>query len=494
MVLLEGTITMNVMQPMSLGPSRRQNQLFSPTEDTSFSFATVFTSIVVFIIFSRFSELVSTLFRTGIPLVLIFGGLALVAVIIDGRLLLGFDSVQGKTLIAFTVWMILAGIFGVWRGGSYGVITSIWLKSLTIFFMVVGSTRNKKDLRWVMVALAAAAAFVVFQSYVFGTGDAERGAVSFQGSTTMTFSNANGLALSLVVGLPFVLFFAMNAQTMLIRIACYGILAIGSFALLKTGSRGGLLALGVILLLIFLRVSVIQKFLMVLFVTLSLTAGISILPRSATERFRSILGVVQSEEAFSADESRKTRAKLFFESVLMTAQHPLLGVGPGNFLFEAAKDAEESGRRSNWVESHNCYTKVSSETGVPGLLMFGTVMFLSIWRIRGLYRSATKQGNLYWANLSFCTYLSFCAYALFSTFDNGAYLYGLPLLSGLVVSILAVAKRDMSRQSPNARSIPNPLINRFANPAVGSGSRQKVVSPVSKWNGRATAVPQLPRN
>jgi O-antigen ligase len=51
-------------------------------------------------------------------------------------------------------------------------------------------------------------------------------------------------------------------------------------------------------------------------------------------------------------------------------RHPVLGVGPGEFMDAEAQEAQEEGKRALWHYTHNSYTELSSETGIPGLFLF----------------------------------------------------------------------------------------------------------------------------
>ncbi len=50
---------------------------------------------------------------------------------------------------------------------------------------------------------------------------------------------------------------------------------------------------------------------------------------------------------------------------------PLTGVGPSQFANIEGETSREDGRQGAWqVTPHNAYTQVSSEMGIPGLLIF----------------------------------------------------------------------------------------------------------------------------
>ena len=64
------------------------------------------------------------------------------------------------------------------------------------------------------------------------------------------------------------------------------------------------------------------------------------------------------EDTAAAYASTQDRQQLLWRSIEVTKEHPLFGVGPGNF-------AQLSG---NWHVAHNSFTQMSSEGGIPALI------------------------------------------------------------------------------------------------------------------------------
>jgi O-antigen ligase len=93
----------------------------------------------------------------------------------------------------------------------------------------------------------------------------------------------------------------------------------------------------------------------------------------------------QAEEAAGSAELRK---QLLIRSLELTAEHPLFGVGPGEFIDAEAAEAGDEGRRGMWHYSHNLYTELSSETGIAGLVLFVIAFF-------GAYRGLSPIRNKY---------------------------------------------------------------------------------------------------
>jgi O-antigen ligase len=64
-------------------------------------------------------------------------------------------------------------------------------------------------------------------------------------------------------------------------------------------------------------------------------------------------------------------------------QHPLFGVGPGSFQAVSG----------TWQPSHNTYTGLSSEAGLPALILFTVVMGLSLRKTKKLQKLPGYQAD-----------------------------------------------------------------------------------------------------
>jgi O-antigen ligase len=101
-------------------------------------------------------------------------------------------------------------------------------------------------------------------------------------------------------------------------------------------------------------------------------AAVFFLPQHLKDRFITLFRQsADTEEAQSAIESTEFRKQLLLRSLELSAEHPLFGVGPGMFMEADDLEAKAAGKeRGYWHYSHNSYTELSSEIGLPGLIIF----------------------------------------------------------------------------------------------------------------------------
>jgi O-antigen ligase len=150
----------------------------------------------------------------------------------------------------------------------------------------------------------------------------------------------------------------------------------------------------------------------------------------------SVLNEDVSPQDASAIASVATREQLLIKSLIITIQHPVFGVGMGEF---PAYLWGEASKKREWVAAlgtHNSYTQVSSECGIPALVCYLGVIWLSIKRSYRLYRRSVGQPQLRAVEgLAFSLLMGLVVYAIGTFFFHIAYSNLLPLLSGQVAAL-----------------------------------------------------------
>jgi O-antigen ligase len=108
----------------------------------------------------------------------------------------------------------------------------------------------------------------------------------------------------------------------------------------------------------------------------------------------------------------------------MIADHPLTGVGAGNFTLRM-HDSFGSDRMGdqldftnlssdNWIQPHNDFLWVFAEKGLPGIVAFGAVFILALAAARGVLTDSPTTTD---ARLAVASLAALVAYLVFSAFD-----------------------------------------------------------------------------
>jgi len=193
------------------------------------------------------------------------------------------------------------------------------------------------------------------------------------------YGDANDFAQIMLVGLAFWCFIASAPKRSILgKIVPFGCIVVQLFAFAKTGSRGGVIGLFLTALILFIYSSAMARLKLLVVLTAAVLLCGVFLPHSIMLRYRSILTDdtdIQNEQEFedqrAAAGSREGRIYLLKTSLRLTLTHPLTGVGLGMFPVAENDKARAAGRgNGSWHETHNLYTQISSEAGIPALIFF----------------------------------------------------------------------------------------------------------------------------
>ena len=193
-----------------------------------------------------------------------------------------------------------------------------------------------------------------------------------------TMFDPNDIAFYMISFITFNLLFISGDNTRLVRYISLASFLLGLLIIVKTGSRGGFIALmAVFAFLLFNRnvtfkVSVVQKCVLVLLAIISLQ-----FVDFDMGRFRTILDIKDDYNS----TSEEGRIAIWKSGVRMMATHPLAGVGFNLFPEGLGREKEARGLDSaKWQTAHNSLVQVGAETGLFGFLIF-LLLSLNAYRI-----------------------------------------------------------------------------------------------------------------
>lgn len=365
-----------------------------------------------------------------------------VAWLLSGRALRGLQRPIGRWWAGFLVCLLLATPFSMWRSGSAAMLLNYIPRNYLTFFYIAAFTTSLRRCRTLMYVNVVGAVVLLLTCLKFGqAGSAvDDGRFSVPGS--LFYSNANELGLALLLGVTSFLFL-MYRQAVAARIlGVAGILLCSMYAL-KTGSRGCLLAAVAMFGMIFLFGKNKVK---TAIVALPIIAIVLLFLPSATVHRLLLFGTDRATEAqtsadIAAIDSQLQRRELFKKSLYYTVTHPLFGVGPNQFAVAVAGDASKNGLHASWLGTHNSYTQVSSECGIPAFICYCAVVFLCFrtnWRLYRRSRDNTALKDV--MALSFCMLAGTLVYTVSTFFFHIAYSGGLPMLAGFTLALQLAAE------------------------------------------------------
>ena len=299
-------------------------------------------------------------------------GLALVAVVMAGRF---------RRWHMFHVWALL---FWLWAGACFLVYHSgdrlpakYWTygQLLLVLWMVWELAVTEARQRGLMMAYVLGgyvAALDTLLIYRQQAGAARRFAAGG--------ADPNDMAMVLALALPMAWYLGVTAQHTLVRWVSRGFLPLGVLAIGLTGSRGGMIAATVALLIVPLAMTRLSPGRLISAMVMLIAAGglaVAYVPETTIERLATIGTEVEGGRIGG-------RGKLWRAGLEAHAQRPITGFGTGHFkgaitpiLGPAAQVA------------HNSYISVLVEQGIVGFALYMAMLVAalhSVLRLRGLER------------------------------------------------------------------------------------------------------------
>ena len=407
----------------------------------------------IFVRLSVISELLLYITHVNFYLLYIFAPPAILGALTTGGIGRTLRSNAAKFWVGFFIWMLIGTPFASWRGESAGLVLYYGRITLPILFVVAGLAMNWKEIRMVFYTIAGAAIFSLFTAQLFGRMDDE-GRMRLDSSGNI--GNSNDLGAHLLLVLPFLLYVMLDrTRNFVIRIAMLPPIAYGIWLVLGTASRGCMLALGAMFLYTLYRASPSQRAAAVIFGLVMAATVPFLLPQNVRARLMTLFSDSNMDPSLAAEarESRSTREYLFRQSVRYTIEHPLFGVGVGDFTSYEGSESLSKGEHGAWSVTHNFLTQISCEAGIPALLLVLMALGSAMLAVNRAYRAARKKGLTDIANACFCYQLAMVGYLGSIIFLAQAYYYYLPMMVGLAVVLSAIAMRQMGpSESPSVRA------------------------------------------
>jgi O-antigen ligase len=254
--------------------------------------------------------------------------------------------------------------------------------SRTVFpvvFVLPALTATKKDLSRLLGILGVACVVAVALGFI--NSDFKSGRMSVdQGNGELT--NSNDYAAYLTLMLPALAYLTLRpGRPKILNVFGIALSGISIYEILSTGSRGGLVGLGVMLLFVAFVVKGRVRFAILIGIPVVTLAALPFIPQESAERLKTLFSSDNSSVSGEAVESKEARMELLKESLRITWQHPLTGIGPDQFMVGQAQSAKERGQRGMWHVTHNSWTQVSSECGIPAALLYISAVVITFLRL-----------------------------------------------------------------------------------------------------------------
>jgi O-antigen ligase len=371
------------------------------------------------------------LYLVGIP--------ALLGLFLGGGIPRTFRGRPAVYWTGFAVCMVIAIPFSAWGGGSARLAASYFSVDFIMLFILGGMVVSWREFRVVMWVLAWAAGFNLLTARLFLKTYGDDRVSGGVGS----IGDPNDFAVHLLLVLPFLLWVTLNAKSFAIRFAAILGVAYGCLLILSTGSRGGLVGMAASVLFFMFWATTSQRWKLLFAMPIGLLVIVSVVPVATLRRITSFSP--SDEASGEAIASGNARRYLFNKSIEYTLAHPFVGVGPGQFpLYEGQHNRFGGSTHGYWHQTHNTFTQVSSECGIPAALFFLAGIISTFTALNSTYRRVNaKQGCEDIRSTAFCVMLGMSGFCVGIFFLSFAYFVYLPALGGLAISMSSAARDEL---------------------------------------------------
>ena len=430
----------------------------------AFAFLWTFT----FVGFGRPQDLLPAL--EALHLTLASATLGLVAYL--GALFMGRARLLWSTnllLVLFlTAWFMVGIPFAYYRRGSFEAFTQSWLRTLVFFFLLTQTlttiSRVKKIL-WAVLSseLIASLASILLQ------GRAELQEGDRLAGVNQGLLGLNYLGITFSVILPFWAALYLSRISVPQRILLALALCSTMWTVVLTASRGGFLGFLIAAALTWwfvLRGSRRGRALAVL-----IPFGLIIVLVKAPDVFWSRLETIWTDssatdvhsvwpqpgknptskklDAESAEDSTRGRELLLENSLKYTAEFPVFGLGIGGFSTYNGKLLHQA---DAWHGTHNTFTQMSSEGGIPALILFLWLLFTILGQMKKLSTQFAGDDNTMELRLiAAATLASTLIFAFQGFFAHIGYEYLLYYTAGIAAGVWTISRQNShEEQGSNA--------------------------------------------
>ncbi len=347
-----------------------------------------------------------------------------------------------KAYLAFLAVCLVSIVFS----GDIGYSIDYFIEFVKIFLVYVFASRianTPKRFNAVIWLFVLSQVFLaVSTTYNYYTGGAQL-SMGIDRATGLAgadgaYSDANSVANSLVLGIPFFFFLLKYYQSAIMRLFLLGSLGITFWTIIITGSRGGMV--GVIVIAMLLAYSTKYKAVSTIGAIATLSVFILFMPSQYKERFSTIFHIYE-EDGSGAAESAQGRIDGLVKGVIFMSQRPVFGSGFASFKWENRQ------QYGIWLDAHNMLGKLLGELGLMGLLTFGLFMYMIIktmQMIRYIYHRYKWEYDLERAMVDALSY-SFIMLAFQGLIGHNIYRFNWYIYACFVIIITTIVNQRIAQ-------------------------------------------------
>lgn len=335
-------------------------------------------------------------------------------------------------LLSFTAWMFVTTFFALNSVDAWGQWDKVWKIQLMIFVMlaVLADRQQLVIMVWIIVLSLG---FYGIKGGIFTIATGGNYRVWGPDGTFIGGNNELGLALIMII--PLMRFLQLSTKNKWVKLGLTGAMLLTLATIIGTQSRGALLGLVAMGLVLFLRSR--KKMITAILVLGASGAIMAMMPESWFERMNTI-------KTYEEDASALGRINAWHFAFNLAKDRPL--VGGGFETFEPRLFRQYAPNPDDYHDAHSIYFEVLGEHGFVGLTLF-LLLGLFTWFTAGQTMKQVKGIDelLQARDLAAMLQVSLAGYATAGIFLGMAYFDLYYYIIALVVLNAKFAKLDLAK-------------------------------------------------
>ena len=386
-----------------------------------------------------------------------------------------------KFMFVTVVLAVLSVPGGYWPGGSAKYLMNSYVQTLLVFVLVAAAFIHRRTM-WIGIhvfALGAMAAAVMGFLVPSGKWNGRFGI----GRTY----DPNDTAAFLVIALPFVFLLATESRRM--RQIAFVAVPIMLAGIMKTGSRGGIVALAVMIPFLLFYSPPRRRAMYVGMVGLCILVFSATMTPELRQRF---VALAEGKDYNQVDpDGRKAVIK---RGIGYMVQNPVLGVGIDGFQYAEGATKRNVGFGIRFMNAHNAYVQIGAELGFGGLICFvGAILasWVGVRRVRKRllgpgFDPAVAKKEVGMATAALCSLVGLSVAALFLSTAYASVTYFIFGLCAAIVLGAPVAGQPAVAMGPSLSPSPLPSPSKRPVASARSAAPRRVRGWLSAGRSRQT--------
>lgn len=312
-------------------------------------------------------------------------------------------------LCLLPMWTSVTTIFAFEPADATERLIDLWKAFLFVLVSAI-VLRTRQQIDWMVWVIVVSIGFFGIKGGAFTILTGGAGRVMGPPGTSYLSDN-NAIAVALIMVVPLMYYLRAEAKSRLIRHGLLAAMLLSAMAIIGTYSRGGFLAIGAMLVFLWLKSK--QKLLLTALFVLLVPFALTSMPERWTERMNSI-------STYQEDSSAMGRINTWWMAFNVANDRPI--VGGGFNMYTPETFSRYAPNPEDVHSAHSVYFQMLGEHGYVGLLIFLSIGISAWIAARRTIALSRDRADLTWAaHLAQAVQVSLVGYAVGGAFINIAY-------------------------------------------------------------------------